>query len=265
MLQECGIKMKRCVIENETMLTSHRVNWGSIYSHGITFSYYKDEFGVRIISLLKRNQRSKPSFTGFHLSFLFMHRFISYTFILAFLLLLTDHAYAQRPSSPRGEASTQIGEDWIIVDYSRPILRGRTEIFGSGDEYGQMVTGPAPVWRAGANKSTRFHTETDLMIGGVNVVAGEYSIFVELAQDGWTFILSSHEAKESGREEGDGLWGAYGYTDDKDVVRAPMTVSELDISLDQFTIGFINVTDQGGILVMVWETTMASIPFMIAQ
>ncbi|MCY4172088.1 MAG: DUF2911 domain-containing protein [Bacteroidetes bacterium] len=177
-----------------------------------------------------------------------MHRFISLTFVVVCLFLLTDHAHAQRASSPRGEASTQIGEDWIIVDYSRPILRGRTEIFDSGDEYSQMVTGPAPVWRAGANKSMRLHTETALIIGGVNIAAGEYSTFVELSQYGWMFILSSHEAKESGREEGDGLWGVYEYTDDKDVVRAPMIVSELDISLDQFTIGFINVTDKGGFL-----------------
>jgi len=193
-----------------------------------------------------------------------MHRFISFAFVLVVLLLSADHAHAQRASSPRGEASTQIGEDWIIVDYSRPILRGRTEIFGSGDEYGQTVTGPAPVWRVGANKSTRLHTETALMIGGVRVAAGEYSIFVDLAQDGWTFIVSSHEAKESGREEGDGLWGAYQYTDDQDVVRAPMIVSEIEASADQFTIGFFDVTDQGGTLSMMWENTMASIPFMVA-
>ncbi len=194
-----------------------------------------------------------------------MFRFFIAPLIVAVLLLVSDIAVAQRASSPRGESSTQIGDAWIIVDYSRPILRGRTEIFGSGENYGAMVTGSAPVWRAGANKSTRLITETSLMIGDVMVDAGEYSIFVDLNQDNWTFILSSHEAKDSGRESGDGLWGSYDYTDDKDVVRAPMMLSNMETSADQFTIGFYDVTDQGGILSMMWEHTVANIPFMIAE
>jgi len=194
-----------------------------------------------------------------------MNRYTFTPLLLLLLLLVFDNAVAQRSSSPRGEASTQIEDAWIVVDYGRPILRGRTEIFGSAENYGTMVTGPAPVWRAGANKSTRLHTEAPLMIGGQRIDAGQYSIFVDLSQDNWIFILSSHEAKDSGRESGEGLWGAYEYTDDKDVVRSPMILSEMESSADQFTIGFYDVTDQGGILSMMWETTMASIPFMIAE
>jgi len=194
-----------------------------------------------------------------------MYRFFTAPLLFVSLILISNSAVAQRPSSPRGEASTQIGDAWIVVDYSRPILRGRTNIFGSGEDYGTMVTGPAPVWRAGANKSTRLSTDVSLMIGGVQVDTGEYSIFVNLKEGNWTFILSSHQAKESGREPGEGLWGAYEYTDDKDVVRAPMLLDELEVSVDQFTIGFYDVTDQGGILAMMWEDTLASIPFMVAQ
>lgn len=103
------------------------------------------------------------------------------------------------------------------------------------------------------------------MIGDVEIAAGEYSVFVDLSQDGWTFILSTHAAKESGRAPGEGIWGAYGYTSDKDVVRAPMTTSETTHSADQFTIGFFDVTEEGGVLSMTWEHTMASIPFAVVQ
>ncbi len=194
-----------------------------------------------------------------------MHRIKTTTLFFVLLLIGADYAYAQRPPSPRGEASTQIGEAWIVVDYGRPILRGRTGIFGSGEEYGTTVMGPAPVWRAGANKSTRLHTEVPLMIGGTEVSAGEYSVFVELDQGSWTLILSTHEAKESGRAPGDGLWGSYNYTPDKDVVRAAMTVSEVEFSIDQFTISFFDVTETGGTLAMAWEHTMATIPFTVVQ
>ena len=44
------------------------------------------------------------------------------------------------------------GGKWIEVTYSRPMLRGRTDIFGKGADYGKTVNGGAPVWRAGANR-----------------------------------------------------------------------------------------------------------------
>ncbi len=191
-------------------------------------------------------------------------RAVNFVVFLVVLLAVADVAQAQ-PASPRGDAATQIGETWITVNYGRPILRGRTNIFGEGESYGQTVYSDAPVWRAGANKSTRLKTTADLQFGTHTLPAGEYSVFVELKADGWTLIFSNHTAKDNFRDEGDGLWGAYNYTDDKDVFRVPMMVEQIDSSLDQFTILFIDVTDSGGTLAMFWEDTMASAPFTLAQ
>ncbi len=178
--------------------------------------------------------------------------------------LLTLDAQAQdRPASPRGEASTHVGDNWIVVDYGRPILRGRTAIFGSGDSYGESVLANAEVWRAGANKSTRLMTETDLMFGNNHLPAGEYSLFVDLAEDGWTLIVSSHEAKNSGREDGPGIWGSYNYDSDMDLFRVPMTMTDHPISIDQFTILFSDVKDGMGTLNLMWENTRASVSFMV--
>lgn len=191
-------------------------------------------------------------------------RAVNFVVFLVVLLVAADVAYAQ-PASPRGKAYTQIGEDWIIVDYGRPILRGRTAIFGAGDTYGQSVNANAPVWRAGANKSTRFMTETALQFGDNTLPAGEYSVFVDLKADGWTLIFSNHAAKDNFQDSGDGLWGSYNYSADQDVFRVPMAVEQMNASLDQFTIFFMNVTDAGGTLGMAWETTMASSAFTVAQ
>ncbi len=89
---------------------------------------------------------------------------------------------AKRPASPAGSSATQIGEKWIDVTYGRPILRGRKGIFGSGAEYGKTLYASGPVWRAGANVTTRIKTELDLEIGGKKVPAGEYSFFIELKE-----------------------------------------------------------------------------------
>ena len=90
-------------------------------------------------------------------------------------------------ASPRGSASTQVGGvynaagayqggAWIVVDYGRPILRGRQGLFGAGETYGDDFLVGAPIWRVGANQSTRFKTEIDLMFGGQRLAAGDYSV-----------------------------------------------------------------------------------------
>ncbi len=191
--------------------------------------------------------------------------------LAATLTISASFSQAQRPASPRGEAAVQVGGEyqerryvggkWIAVDYGRPILRGRTGIFGTGDSYGEAVNAGAPVWRAGANKSTRLMTELDLKFGDQVLSAGEYSVFVELKEGDWTLILSTHAAKDGFREPGEGLWGAYNYTPDKDVVRVKMELEELPASHEQFTISFTDMTDSGGNLSMLWDKTGAKAAF----
>ena len=186
-----------------------------------------------------------------------------------------------RPASPRGSAEAVVGGQyvktergqryeggkWIEIDYSRPILRGRTNVFGEGAEYGKALYAGAPVWRAGADKSTRLKTEVPLEIGGKTVPPGEYSLFIELkSPTEWTLIVSSHAAQDRfSRDEKVALWGAYNYTPDKDVARAPMTVEQIPFSVDQLAWGFSDVTNQGGTMRLYWEKTMASVPFKIAS
>ncbi|MCY4534845.1 MAG: DUF2911 domain-containing protein [Bryobacterales bacterium] len=200
-------------------------------------------------------------------------RLFRFALMAAVLLVVADTALAQRPASPRGEAAIQVGGEyegrryvggkWITVDYGRPILRGRTGFFGEGASYGQAANAGAPVWRAGANKSTRFSTEADLKFGDETLPAGEYSMFVELKEGDWTLILSTHAAKDGFREPGEGLWGAYEYTPDKDVLRVSMNVSSMPVSYEQLTISFVNVTDKGGTLALMWENTVAMTSFTL--
>jgi hypothetical protein len=186
------------------------------------------------------------------------------------------------PASPPGSAQTQVGgkyakDDrgresyqggkWIEITYGRPIKRGR-DVFGSGADYGKaLLVGGATVWRAGANVSTRLRTETPLVIGGKTVPPGEYSLFIDLkSPTDWTLIVSSYGAKTSGSDQTpDTLWGSFKYTPDKDVARAPMTVDKNPASLDQLTWGFCDVTETGGKLFLAWDTTNASVPFMLGK
>jgi len=182
----------------------------------------------------------------------------------------------RKPASPPGTAATQIGgkyvevqggqryQDgkWIEVTYSRPIKRGRQNLFGAGADYGKKVSDGSPVWRAGANQTTRFKTEVPLVFDGKTLPAGEYSVFVELKENAWTLIFSNWPAQEKyDPKNKEALWGSYGYTPDKDVVRAAMKVETLPFSMDQFTIAFIDMAVDGGKLAMMWDKTMATASF----
>jgi DUF2911 family protein len=205
------------------------------------------------------------------------------TSILA-LLVGAGVARAQsgRPLSPSGTAATQVlgkwsqAEDpekrrytdgkWVEVSYSRPILRGRTDIFGKGADYGKAARLGAPVWRAGANQTTRLKTETALVIGGRRLDAGDYSLFVDLKETGWTLIVSSQPYQRTYNEEDKAsTWGAYNYDPKYDIVRVPMKMVTPQVSVDQFTIGFVDMTEKGGKLAMAWEKTAAVVPFTASQ
>jgi hypothetical protein len=187
---------------------------------------------------------------------------------------------AQRAASPTGSAATVVGGKWakteksqryeggkwIEITYSRPILRQRTGVFGTGAEYGKTLNGGAPVWRAGADTSTRLKTEVPLEIGGKVVPPGEYSLFIELKNDkDWTLIVSSHAAQlKYDPKNKAALWGAYDYTPDKDVTRAPMKVESIPFAVDQLTWGFSDVGESSGTIRIWWEKAMASVPFSVA-
>jgi hypothetical protein len=193
---------------------------------------------------------------------------------------LLAQAQSQRPASPPGTAAAQVGGKyvqgpsgqsyqggkWIEITYSRPIKRGRQNLFGAGADYGKTLNDGSPVWRAGANQTTRIKTEVPLIFEGKTLPAGEYSVFVDLKQEAWTLIFSNWPAQvkyDPGSKTA--LWGSYGYTPDKDVLRATMRIDGLPFSMDQFTIAFLDMAANGGRLAMMWDQTMASVPFKVGN
>ena len=185
------------------------------------------------------------------------------------------------PPSPHGSAATQVagkwveekpGTDaryrdgkWITVEYSRPILKGRTDVFGKGAAYGKTVNAGAPVWRAGANATTRLKTEVPLVLAGKTIPVGEYSIFIELKEASWTFILSTQTALvKYDPKEKSGTWGSDNYDPKFDLVRVPMKRMTQSLSFDELTWTFVDMTQQGGTLALWWGKDLATVAFKVA-
>ena len=191
----------------------------------------------------------------------------SLVFTISLVAMVTP---ASAQQSPTGKAATQVGDgygQWIEVTYSRPILRGRRGILAEGDSYGQRVNAGAPVWRAGADVSTRFRNEVDLRFGENVLRAGEYSLFIDLkGPTNWELIFSNHGAKPTFNRDDDGkLWGAYGYDPSQDVFRVPMRISSATRVMDQLTWYFSDVTEDGGTLNLIWDNVIAGSVFTVAK
>jgi hypothetical protein len=199
------------------------------------------------------------------------------TALVLILAALSASVAAQgtRVASPPGSSATQvggrfderegyIGGKWIEIRYGRPIKRER-DLFGPSD-FAEALNDGAPVWRAGANISTRLMTEVPIVIAGKTVAPGEYAVFIDLKPDAWTLILSTWAIQTIYDDKNtQALWGAYGYTADKDVIRVPMRLERLAHSFDELSWEFLDMSATGGTLAVIWDKKLASVPFKIAR
>ena len=199
--------------------------------------------------------------------------------LLSILFLNSGALSAQRRiTSPDGHAATEIrghyegaedpeyvGGKWIEISFGRPIKRGR-DLWGSGGAYGKFLNHGAPVWRAGADISTFLMSDLPLVVNGKTIPAGGHSLFIDLRERNWTFIVSDWQPQQR-FNPGDKtkLWGSFGYTKDKDVVRAPMTLTTLPYVTEELTWEFIDMSDAGGTLAFRWDNIMATVAFAIPK
>ena len=149
------------------------------------------------------------------------------------------------PLASPHELSTMVNGKILVVSYSAPSKRGR-QIFGEG---GIIQKDPTyPVWRAGADNATSFHAGADLDINGLNVPAGDYTLFVLPEADKWQLIVN----KQTGQ------WGLE-YHQEQDLGRVAMTMSKPPAPIETF---YMKLLPQGGNrarLEMGWENVVAQV------
>lgn len=201
--------------------------------------------------------------------------------LVAAIIATLMGAQEDRPASPPGSAAAEVGGKyvrgplgpvygggkWIEILYGRPLKRGRDVLGGSGSNYGKIaITGGAgypdtPVWRAGANQSTRLKTEVPLVINNKIIAPGEYTMFIDLKPAAWTLIVSSWPAQpQHDPSNRQATWGAFGYTPEKDVVRAAMMLTTLPFSMEELTWAFTDMAESGGKIALMWDKDLAAVP-----
>ena len=118
--------------------------------------------------------------------------------------------------SIRDTARVALDGAQLWIDYGRPAQRGRV-IFGDLVKWGE-------VWRLGANAATQLVTSKTIVIGGVSVPAGRYSLFMIPERDGGTLIIN----RETGQ------WGT-SYRPEMDLARIPLVATSAEAT-ERFTI-----------------------------
>jgi len=153
------------------------------------------------------------------------------TILLIVTLLLTTTLAAQiskltNPKlSPFQKTEIKIGVVDVLLEYSRPSMRGR-EIFGTLEPYDK-------VWRTGANKNTKIVFSDYVEIGGVEIAPGAYTIFTKPTNDTWDVYFHTEI-------------DAYGVPDtfnpENSVVQLKVPAVTLNTEVETLAITFDNLT-----------------------
>lgn len=91
------------------------------------------------------------------------------------------------------------------------------------------------------------------MIGDLQVPKGSYGVFTIPNENEWTLVINK-VAKQ---------WGAFKYDQASDLGRTTMKVETGESPVEQFTIAIEKKGDKDGVLRMMWDTTVASVPIMV--
>lgn len=154
------------------------------------------------------------------------------------LIAITGVVFAQ---SPGAEASGTVGGKPVTIKYSAPSVRGR-QIFGDGGVVSKDAT--YPVWRAGANAATVLTTGANLDIGGLNVPAGSYSLYVVVKDpDNWKLVIN----KQTGQ-------GGDGYDASMDLGRVDMKMEKPSAPVET-----LKYTITSNKIQLEWEKHIASV------
>lgn len=154
--------------------------------------------------------------------------------------------FADRPLgalSGRGHVDDVVAGVHFTGDYGAPRKRGR-HIFGGLLAYGVW-------WRTGANAATQLSFDRDVVIDGVTVPAGDYSLSSIPEEDGGTLIINRRTGQ-----------GGQSYDEAEDQARVRMRRSALDETVEVFEIRVVP-DGAGGRLELRWDDVVYWVPFTV--
>jgi Protein of unknown function (DUF2911) len=137
---------------------------------------------------------------------------------------------SKRPSAP-ALVTQKVGELTISIDYSQPVIKGRT--IGK-----DLEPKDGAVWRTGANEATVFEIDKNVMVEGKPLPKGKYGLFTLVNGDQWTIIFNNTWKQ----------WGAYDYKEADDALRVNVKAGKAEPFAEKMTFSI----DAMGTVVLLW-------------
>lgn len=150
----------------------------------------------------------------------------------------------QEVLSPPREASAEIGDSQITINYSAPSVRGRV-IWGELVSYDR-------IWVSGAHMATSIEFEHDIMVNGLSVPAGKYAFYTIPGEESWTVILNENWDQHQAGE----------YDEDLDVARFEVEPESTEFT-EQLSYTVIPQSDDTGAIELAWGELKISVPLSL--
>ncbi|MFN6374877.1 MAG: DUF2911 domain-containing protein [Chitinophagia bacterium] len=161
---------------------------------------------------------------------------------LAFVFQINAQTLKTPSASTSQTVKQEFGLGSIELSYSRPNAKGRT-VFGDLVPWGS-------VWRTGANSATTLTFSDEVTIGGKKIAAGKYGLLSIPGQSEWTIIITKQIDVTS----------PSAYKQDMDVVRVNVPSVSMPFPVETFMILFEKVKSNELEMMIIWESTMVSVP-----
>jgi hypothetical protein len=148
--------------------------------------------------------------------------------------------------SVRDTARGTIGGASFMIDYGRPLARGRVLI-------GNVIPIDR-VWRTGANAATQFTTSTAITLAGLRLPKGTYTLWTIPREKGAELIVNKQV----------GQWGTE-YHPSFDLGRASLNTQTATRPVEEFTISVAPADARHGSLVLEWGTFRWTAPIVVSS
>lgn len=166
---------------------------------------------------------------------------IAFIFIILSSCAFGQLAYLRK--SPSQKIEQQIGVSKVIIEFSRPQMKGR-QIFGALVPYGKM-------WRTGANENTKISFSDRVKIGETEVGKGTYALFTKPWENKWDIYLY---------KEWNNLDVPNPVDSSKLLYLVTVPVQKLNSTEETLVINFYDITENTSFLGIRWENTEVRIP-----
>ncbi len=189
-----------------------------------------------------------------------MKKLLSTLMMLALAAGFSAHAQQQTPraastggNSPHETTSAVIDGNRVTITYGRPFTKhpktGEVrKIWGGLVPYGKA-------WRLGSDEATLLLTQQPITLGGAEVPAGAYTLYMVPDETGVSKLAISKKI---------GGWGVP--VDEKnDLARVDLTKAATASTVDQLTMAVQKNPAGGGLIKLSWENSEYSVPFTVKK